>query len=144
MADPNERPGSSKTPRHDPGSGKRHQDNGAPNPTDVDFFNDPVVYEQGDVTRSARETHETPGTETGSGPRGDSRPDEDIHAEIERLMAWQKTIDAAGIQVAVEQGVVTLSGKVNRPYDIQVAENITRNVLGIQGVDNLLKIDGQE
>ena len=143
MADKTEKHGRSKTHQHDPGSGKRHQDNGSPSPSDMDFFNDPVIYEQGDVTRAARETHEKHGTESGSGALGNRRPDEEIQAEIEGLMAFQKTIDASAIRVVVKDGLVTLLGNVGSPYDKQVAENITRNVLGIREVDNLLNMKGQ-
>ena len=116
----------------------------APNPTDLEFFNDPTIYERGDVPTAAKETHEKSGTERDSGPRGNRRPDEDIKAEIERLMAWQKTIDAAAIQVDVQDGVVTLSGNVSSPYEKQVARNISENVLGIQKINNLLNINRQD
>lgn len=143
MVNKTARHGRSKTQQHDPGSGKRAADNGSPNPSDIGFFNDPVLNKQGDVARAARETHEKHGTGSGSGPLGNRRPDADIKAEIESLMAFQKTIDARAIQVAVKDGLVTLSGNVASPYDKQVAENITRNVFGIREVDNLLNMKGQ-
>lgn len=100
-------------------------DNKAPNPSDLEFFNDPTVR-----------GHE----EHGSGPPGNRRPDKEIKAEIERLLAWQKTIDATAIQVDVKDGVVTLSGNVSSPNEKQIAGNITENVLGIREIKNHLNI----
>ena len=109
----------SGSPPHDAGD----YDNKAPNPSDLEFFKDLTVHE-----------HE----EHGSGPPGNRRPDEEIKAEIERLLAWQKTIDATAIEVDVKEGLVTLSGDVGSPHEKQVAGNITENVLGIRGINNLL------
>lgn len=116
----------------------------APSPTDSGFYNDPKVYEQGDVASAEAGTHAKHGTESGEGARGNRRSDADIKDEIHRLMDWQKTIDPTGIQVEVKDGVVTLSGKVNSQYEKQVAQNITENVLGIRQVSNLLKIQGED
>ena len=112
----------------------------APNPTDLEFFNDPVIYEQDDVISAAEETHHKHDAERGSRPLGNRRQDQDIKQEIDRLLAWQKTIDATDVHVEVKEGVVTLSGNVGSPYEKDVAENITKNVLGIQHVNNLLNI----
>jgi hypothetical protein len=104
-------------------------DNKAPNPSDLEFFNDPTVR-----------GHQ----EYGSTSPGNRRPDKEIKSEIERLLAWQKTIDATAIQVDVKDGVVSLSGNVGSPNEKQVAENITGNVLGIREINNLLNVNRQD
>jgi osmotically-inducible protein OsmY len=130
--------------RKDKGAADKPLDNQAPSPTDMDFYSDPVIYEQGDVTSADQETHEKHGSASGAGPLGNRRPDEDIKAEIHSLLAYQKTIDASGIHVDVKDGVVTLSGNVPGPYEKQVATDLTGNVLGVQETHNILTTDEQD
>ena len=110
-----------------------------PYTTDIGFFSDPAIYEAGNVPRAALESHEQHGTRSSPEPRQGSRSDEDIRNEIDRLLSWQGQVDADGIQVQVNDGVVTLSGNVRSQQEMQTVENMIKNVIGVSKVDNHLK-----
>jgi CBS domain-containing protein len=67
------------------------------------------------------------------------RPDDEIAAEVERDMAHRVLLTEAGqIEVRVADGVVTLSGHVDRRTSHELAEKLAREVDGVVGVDNQL------
>lgn len=67
------------------------------------------------------------------------RPDEEIAAEVERDMAHRVLLTETGqIEVRVADGVVTLSGHVDRRTSLELAEKLAREVDGVIGVDNRL------
>ena len=67
-------------------------------------------------------------------------PDERILHQVRREVVvhalWD---DRFGIELAVQDGVVTLSGEVDRHSTAELAENLTAGVDGVVGVDNQLK-----
>jgi hypothetical protein len=104
-----------------------------PYTSDVEFYSDPAIHEAGDLTRAALDGHQQPDIRN-------SRSDEEIKDEINRLLPWLNQVDGGGIQVQVDQGTVTLSGEVRDQQDIQKVEKMTQNVLGVSEVRNHLKI----
>lgn len=101
-----------------------------PYASDNEFYSDPAIYEAGNVSRAAQESHE---------PHQGRRSDEDIRNEIDRLLSWHSQVEADGIQVQVNDGVVTLSGNVRSQQEMQTVENMIKNVIGVSKVDNHLK-----
>lgn len=111
-----------------------------PYTTDIGFFSDPKIYET-EVTRSTQEEPQNRNTDSPSGPRKDHRSDMSIKTEIGQLLAGYEKLADREIQVDVHDGVVTLSGNVDSPYEQQTAESVVRNVIGVLDVKNDLKIN---
>jgi osmotically-inducible protein OsmY/prolyl-tRNA editing enzyme YbaK/EbsC (Cys-tRNA(Pro) deacylase) len=55
-------------------------------------------------------------------------------------LAWEPSIDAAAIGVAVEDGVVTLTGHVPSYAEKWIAEHVVKRVAGIRGVANEIAV----
>ena len=67
------------------------------------------------------------------------RPDKETAAEVEREMAHRVLLTEAGqIDASVADGVVTLSGHVDRRTSVELAEKLAREVDGVVAVDNRL------
>jgi hypothetical protein len=85
---------------------------------------------------------ETPGARRefiGKGPKGYTRSDERIREEVcERLAGGY--LDASDIEVAVENGEVTLTGTVADRRTKRMAEEILDNISGIKDFNNNLKL----
>lgn len=66
----------------------------------------------------------------------DSQLQHDVIAELE----WEPSVDSADIGVAVDQGVVTLSGYVTSYAAKMAAEKATRRVSGVRALAEELKV----
>ena len=76
----------------------------------------------------------------GRGPKGYQRSDERIREDVsDRLMAHPE-LDASGLEVIVEAGVVTLSGDVDSRWAKRLAEEIAEEVGGVRDVMNQLSV----
>lgn len=79
------------------------------------------------------------GPYAGRGPKGWSRSDARIREEVcERLME-DRLLDARGVDVAVDDGVVTLTGEVPGASDRPHAEMLARQAPGVREVRNELR-----
>jgi CBS-domain-containing membrane protein len=68
------------------------------------------------------------------------RPDQDIRAEIERNVLGVFLIEeASGVAVAVADGSVNLSGKVDRWSSADLAERLCREIAGVVDVTSTLE-----
>lgn len=76
----------------------------------------------------------------GRGPRGYRRSDERIREEINDRLAYDPDLDPSDIDVRVESGLVTLSGVVEDRGAKRLAEDIVEEVLGVEDVNNELKV----
>ena len=85
-----------------------------------------------------------PRSDTWYGPYGArpgvERPDEEIRADILRSLESDPWVDPSGINVRVEQGVVTLSGEVDSAIAKRAAEDDAWNKPGVVDVHNNLQI----
>jgi osmotically-inducible protein OsmY len=72
-------------------------------------------------------------------PRGYRRSDERIRDEVYERLAHQDWIDAEDVEVRCEDGVVTLTGTVERRRDRRVAEDLAHEVRGVHDVMNELR-----
>jgi len=81
---------------------------------------------------------------SGFGPRGYKRSDARIEEEICELLARDHYIDASEIVVAVENGIVKLSGSVNQREDRVEAEMLAESVIGVEDIQNDISVNRQK
>jgi len=67
--------------------------------------------------------------------------DKDLRAAIEQALDWEPIIDAKGIGVAVQDGVVTLSGHVPTYAEKREAEKVAGAVRGVKAVACELEVE---
>jgi len=60
--------------------------------------------------------------------------DKELRAAVEQALDWEPIIDAKGVGVAVEDGVVTLSGHVPTYAEKREAEKVAGLVRGVKAV----------
>ena len=84
-----------------------------------------------------------PGPYTGVGPHGYSRSDARLQDEVCALLTQHGEIDASGIDVNVQDGVVTLAGTVDSRRAKRQAEDAADSIYGVQDVRNELHIKTQ-
>jgi osmotically-inducible protein OsmY len=66
--------------------------------------------------------------------------DDRIYDEVRRKLANDLDVKGAGIDVAVKNGVVTLSGKVHTERGKDKADKLTKKVKGVTSVQNNLMV----
>lgn len=74
------------------------------------------------------------------GTPGDDR----IYDDVRRRLANDADVKGAGLDVAVKDGAVTLSGRVHDGKAREKAEKIAKKVKGVTKVTNQLKILGAD
>jgi sporulation protein YlmC with PRC-barrel domain len=74
------------------------------------------------------------GGHRGRGPRGYKRSDDRIREDVNDRLSDHPLLDASGIDVTVNNGVVTLSGTVNDRSDKRRAEDLVLMVPGVADV----------
>lgn len=87
-----------------------------------------------------REEWGAPARRRPAGPRNYRRDDDRIHDEVCNRLARDDELDVSDVEVRVQEGVVTLEGKVNdrrTKYDI---EDIAERVFGVQDVINHIRV----
>jgi osmotically-inducible protein OsmY len=77
----------------------------------------------------------------GRGPKGYRRSDERIREEVSEELFRHPEIDASEIEVQVQNGEITLSGKVEDRHQKRLAEDIAERSSGVMDVHNQLKVD---
>lgn len=70
--------------------------------------------------------------------------DDRIYDEVRRKLANDVDVKGAGIDVAVKNGAVTLSGKVHNERGKEKAEKLTKKTKGVTGVVNNLVVAESE
>jgi osmotically-inducible protein OsmY len=84
--------------------------------------------------KAAGDRQSTPG-------KGSTRPDDRIRADIQDGLSGEPQLDAARIEVKVEDGEVTLTGSVADRWGLEQAEALVRRVNGVKNVRNALRIE---
>lgn len=79
-------------------------------------------------------------SQRGRGPA--QRTDEQLKGVIEAVVTDDPWLDASGIQVSVQQGIVTLTGTVSSRGAKRRAEALADQVGGVRDVRNTLAIAG--
>jgi osmotically-inducible protein OsmY len=77
----------------------------------------------------------------GFGKEGGVKTDLELKRDVEAELAWEPSIHAAAIGVAVTDGVVTLTGEVKTYAEKYKAERAVERVAGVRGVVNEIKVD---
>ncbi len=77
----------------------------------------------------------------GRGPKGYQRSDDRIREDVSEELWRHPEIDASEIEIAVENGEVTLTGKVEDRQQKRLAEDIAERCSGVRDVHNQLKVD---
>ena len=78
------------------------------------------------------------------GPKGYQRSDQRIHEDVCERLSEDRHIDASEIEVAVQDGVVTLKGTVPTRYMKHLAEDCADRCLGVKDVENHVRIQQQD
>jgi len=76
----------------------------------------------------------------GRGPRGYTRSDDQIRADIADRMAEDSMLDATDVEIRVEHGEVWLQGVVANRSARRLAEHIVDSVTGVRDVHNELRL----
>ena len=66
--------------------------------------------------------------------------DDRIYDEVRRKLANDVDVKGAAFDVAVKDGVVTLSGKVHTEHGKEKAEKLTKKIKGVTSVQNNLTV----
>ena len=77
----------------------------------------------------------------GRGPKGYHRSDDRIREEVSEELYRHPEIDASEIEVQVQNGEVTLTGKVEDRHQKRLAEDLAERISGVTDVHNQLKVD---
>jgi len=84
--------------------------------------------------------HRGEGQFTGRGPRNYKRSDDRIEEDINERLTHHGMLDATDIEVAVQNGEVTLRGSVDNRQAKRLAEDIVDAVFGVKDINNQIKV----
>lgn len=65
---------------------------------------------------------------------------DDVHTKVLNALHWDLAVPPHRVTVEVEEGWVTMSGLVERPYQRTCAESDARRVPGVVGVNNQIRL----
>ncbi|MEA2490591.1 MAG: hypothetical protein QOH21_2383 [Acidobacteriota bacterium] len=80
----------------------------------------------------------------GRGPKNWRRSDERIREEMNERLTYHDGVDATDIEVAVENGEVTLTGQVTSRWEKRLAEDVADMVQGVRDVHNRLTVSERD
>lgn len=63
-----------------------------------------------------------------------------VRTEVLNALYWDLAVPPHRVKVEVENGWVTMSGVVERPYQLTCAECDARRVVGVVGVTNQIRL----
>jgi len=66
--------------------------------------------------------------------------DDEIAKRAVASLTWDSSVPTDAVQIKVESGYLTLSGKVHWYYQKSAAEKAVQNIAGVKGVTNLVEI----
>ena len=81
------------------------------------------------------------GMYAGRGPRSCRRSDERIREDINDNLTDDWYVDASDIEVTVNNGMVTITGRVDNREEKRRAEDIAECVSGVSDVSNQLRVE---
>jgi osmotically-inducible protein OsmY len=68
------------------------------------------------------------------------KTDRQLQADVLKELEWEPSVNAAHVGVAVEDGVVTLTGYIDSYAEKRAAETAVKRVLGVRGVAEKLEV----
>ncbi len=94
----------------------------------------------GQVLRNASILSQPAGRE----PSAKSTVDELVRLDVLNALYWDLAVPRGSVNVTVERGHVTLTGKVDRAHAKACAERDARAVADVIGVTNAIVVDGRQ
>ncbi len=94
-----------------------------------------------DAERRRRADEMRRGMYAGRGPRGYRRSDERIREDVNDHLTDDWYVDASDVEVTVNNGMVTLTGRVDNRDEKRRAEDIAECVSGVSDVSNQLRVE---
>jgi len=91
--------------------------------------------------RGAERSLKTPKERRRTETKGSTRPDDRIQAEIRDRLGGEPQLNAATIDVMVENGEVTLSGAVADKWGLDRAQALAARTSGVKTVRNALRVE---
>lgn len=73
-----------------------------------------------------------------------SKEDDRIYDEVRRVLATDRDVRGAAFNVDVQEGVVTLNGRVRNQKARDKATRLTKKIKGVKDVKNLLKLPDEK
>jgi osmotically-inducible protein OsmY len=73
-------------------------------------------------------------------PGSSERTDADLASAARRAIEWNTLVPADRVRITVSNGFVTLEGDVDWQYERDAAERSVRNLVGVKGVSNLIRV----
>jgi osmotically-inducible protein OsmY len=67
--------------------------------------------------------------------------DTQLQSSVLAELKWRPSVDSAHIGVTADDGVVTLTGQVQHYTEKLAAENAAKDVLGVRGIANDIKVE---
>lgn len=74
-------------------------------------------------------------------PPSSERMDTDIARAAENILEWSVNVPNSRIKLTVEDGWITLEGKVDWQFQRLAAEKAVRHLIGVRGISNLVTIE---
>ena len=74
-------------------------------------------------------------------PARDELSDDEIADRASTILQWSALLPASVVRSDVQNGLVTLSGRVNWQYEREIAENAVKALNGVVGVVNKVEIE---
>jgi osmotically-inducible protein OsmY len=65
---------------------------------------------------------------------------EDVETDVLNALYWDLAVPPHRLKIEIENGWVTMSGTVDRPYQSACAESDARRVPGVVGVNNQIRL----
>ena len=90
-----------------------------------------------------RDSDQQRGDHRGRGPK-QARTDQRIYEEVCERLSEHDRIDASEIQVAVENGEVTLSGRLRSRNQKRLATDVADRVHGVRDVHNSIRLEDEQ
>jgi osmotically-inducible protein OsmY len=116
---------------------------GAPGYARKGAWTDPTDWSLEDERDLARDRGEAPVSYRGRGPRGYTRSDERLLETVCEQLTDDPRIDASGIEVEVQQQVVTLRGSVPDRRTKYAVEELVENA-GARDIENQLRVNASQ
>jgi osmotically-inducible protein OsmY len=66
--------------------------------------------------------------------------DEDVAVRVVNSLRWSISVPPDQVQVAVQDGVVTLTGEVDHHFERKGAESVIRPLIGVREISNLITV----
>jgi len=73
-------------------------------------------------------------------PHSDVRTDEDIANAVRSILKWTVGVSDVSVQVEVDNGWVTLRGRLERAYQRHLAARMINPMRGVTGLSNLIEV----